>query len=137
MTELIKFIAEFMDIIVPVTIVVIAILIGISSYLYGMVSSHKNISDAKSKLIDAQIVYIKELEQELKTSELFVEKQRLQIDLMGKTIESLEKLCEVNNLKLKIMESEKLELENKISSARIIQEKTNAKLTKTRRTKND
>ena len=136
MTEFIKFIAEFMDIIVPVTIVVIAILIGISSYLYRMVTSQKNISDAKSKLIDAQIVYIKELEQELKTSELFVEKQRLQIDLMGKTIESLEKLCEVNNLKLKIMESEKLELENKMSSAGI-QEKTNAKLTKTRRTKND
>ena len=135
MTEFIKFIAEFMDIIVPVTMVVIAILIGISSYLYGMVSSHKNISDAKSKLIDAQIIYIKELEQELKTSELFVEKQRLQIDLMGKTIESLEKLCEVNNLKLKIMESEKLELENKMSSAGI-QEKTNAKLTKNRRIKN-
>ena len=135
MTEFIKFIAEFMDIIVPVTIVVIAILIGISSYLYRMVNSHKNISDAKSKLIDAQIVYIKELEQELKTSELFVEKQRLQIDLMGKAIESLEKLCEVNNLKLKIMELEKLELENKMSSAGI-QEKTNTKLTKTRRTKN-
>ena len=135
MTEFIKFIAEFMDIIVPVTIVVIAILIGISSYLYGMVTSHKNISDAKSKLIDAQIVYIKELEQELKTSELFVENQRLQIDIMGKTIESLDKLCELNNLKLKIMESEKLELENKMSSAGI-QEKTNAKLTKTRRTKN-
>lgn len=124
-------VAGFID--TAIAIVIIG-LIFLSSYLYGIVTSCKDALVAKTKLADTKNIYIDELNQKNEISKQLIEKQRFQIELMGKTIESLEELCEGSKVKLKIMESEKLELENKISNSKV-QKKDYINLKKIRRIK--